>query len=584
MKIEMKRFSTLLFSLLLSSTLLAGELDNSGEKVVLKMVETADVHGNFFSYDYYNNCELPGGLTRVSSFMRELRASHGADGCILLENGDYLQGQPCVYYGNFIDTQSPIHLGADVLNYMNYDVANIGNHDVEAGHDVYDRWIEDCNCDVLSGNMISTESSLPYAKPYTIIERRGVKIAVLGLLTSGIPVWLPEKLWSGTHFAGNKEYAKLWSEFIIKNEKPDLLIGLFHQGVDGTVEGEQYADFSCRQIAQSVPGFDIIFMGHDHKPHNEVVTNSVDGKEVLLINPGGNTTSVAVATLECTLEGGRFSSVEIAGELISVEGYESDPQMMAHFGDVHQRVQDFTNERVGSLKRPINALDYYFGNSDMGNLFHKTQFNITGADISLAAPLCVNDVIEAGDIYMYDVFKLYRYENMVNTMLLTGREVKGALEKGYSYLVAQMQDENDEFIKMMQGNDGEYRLGYYNSNMITAAGIIYEVDVTKPHGEMITIISMSSGEPYDMDKQYRVAINSYLGCGSGDLLTEGAGIEHADLAKRIIATSDLDFRYHIADTMKEIDETGVIEPMSNWKYVPEKFVKKAIKRDYKRLE
>ena len=76
---------------------------------------------------------------------------------------------------------------------------------------------------------------------------------------------------------------------------------------------------------------------------------------------------------------------------------------------------------------------------------------------------------------------------------------------------------------------------------------------------------MADGTPFDMNKMYKVALNSYRGNGGGDLLTVGAGIAKEDLSKRIVSATDKDLRYYL---MQYIEQQ---------KTVP------AAKRDYKLL-
>lgn len=109
----------------------------------------------------------------------------------MVDNGDILQGQPTAYYYNFIDTVST-HVVAEIQNFMGYAVGNMGNHDVETGHAVYDRWIKQCKFPVLGANIVDNATGKPYLKPYEIINRDGVKIAILGMITPAIPSWLPE--------------------------------------------------------------------------------------------------------------------------------------------------------------------------------------------------------------------------------------------------------------------------------------------------------------------------------------------------------------------------------------------------------
>ena len=115
-------------------------------------------------------------------------------------------------------------------------------------------------------------------------------------------------------------------------------------------------------------------------------------------------------------------------------------------------------------------------------------------------------------------------------------------------------------------------------NFDSAAGIDYEVDVTKPNGEKVRILRMSNGEPFNDKQWYRVTMNSYRGNGGGELLTKGAGIPREELVKRIVFESDRDQRYYL---MREIERMKTVKPKAhnNWRFVPEEWVKPAIERD-----
>ena len=110
----------------------------------------------------------------------------------------------------------------------------MGNHDVETGHAVYDRWIKQCDFPVLGANIIDNATGKPYLKSYEVLERDGVRIAVLGMITPAIPSWLPEKLWSGLHFEEMEPCARKWVKIIKEKENPDVIVGLFHAGSRAT--------------------------------------------------------------------------------------------------------------------------------------------------------------------------------------------------------------------------------------------------------------------------------------------------------------------------------------------------------------
>ena len=133
-----------------------------------------------------------------------------------------------------------------MLNFMGYDAANMGNHDVETGRAVFDRWAGDCRAPVLGANIIDTVTGEPHFRPYKVLERDGVKIAVLGMITPAIPVWLSENLWRGLRFDDMEDTARKWMKIIREKERPDIVIGMFHAGQDALLMGE-IGRASCRE-------------------------------------------------------------------------------------------------------------------------------------------------------------------------------------------------------------------------------------------------------------------------------------------------------------------------------------------------
>lgn len=554
---------------------------NQKEKeVVIKIIETSDVHGNFFPYNFIERKDWSGSLARVHSFVKEQRKIYG-DNCLLIDNGDILQGQPTAYYYNFIDTLST-HVAAEMMNYMGCVVGNMGNHDVETGHDVYDRWIKQCSFPVLGANIIDNATGQPYLQPYEIIEREGVKIAVLGMITPAIPSWLPEKLWSGLHFEEMEPCARRWVGIIKEKEKPDVIIGLFHAGKSGNKLGSVIEDASMN-VAKNIPGFDIVLMGHDHSRECVKVLNT-EGKSVLVIDPANNANVVSDVTLKITMKDGKVVAKSVDGKLADMNKYPVSEEFMQHFAPQYKAVDDFVSRKIGTISRTISTKDAYFGSSPFIDLIHKLQLDISGAEVSFSAPLSFRAEIKEGDICVSDMFNLYKYENMLYVMKLSGKEIKGFLEMSYAMWSNQMKTPEDHLMLFNEPIEKGKRANFKNFsfNFDSAAGINYTVDVTKPEGEKITILSMADGTPFDMDKMYKVALNSYRGNGGGDLLTAGAGIPKEELSKRIIFATDKDLRYYL---MQYIEQEKVLQPhaMHQWKFIPEEWTVPAAKRDYQLL-
>ena len=146
------------------------------KNITITLVETSDVHGSFFPYDFITRKPKAGSMARVATFINDLRQKKGTENVYLLDNGDILQGQPISYYYNYIDKQQE-NIAASVINFMHYDATTVGNHDIETGHAVYDKWIRELHCPVLGANIIDTRTQKSYVLPYTIIKKKnGVKV------------------------------------------------------------------------------------------------------------------------------------------------------------------------------------------------------------------------------------------------------------------------------------------------------------------------------------------------------------------------------------------------------------------------
>lgn len=562
-----------LMTLLGLGSLSAVHASQDGE-VTLKLIETSDVHGCYFPYDFIRNKPMKGSLARVSSYVKEQREKY--ENVILMDNGDILQGQPVAYYYNYMDTISE-HVCAAMLNYMKYDVGTMGNHDVETGHAVYDRWVRQCNFPVLGANIVDNKTGKPYLPPYQVIEKEGVKIAILGMITPAIPSWLPEQLWSGLHFEDMEDCARKWVKIIREKENPDVLVGLFHAGPEGN-KLDNVVENGSGNVAKSVPGFDVVFMGHDHARRNEKVVN-VEGDSVLLIDPANMSKVVSEVTFTIKKQDGKVVSKQVEGKLVNMDGYAPDADFMNIFSGAYETTMDFVSRNIGRIEHTISSKEAFFGPSAFVDLIHQLQLDITGADISFCAPLSAYAEIKKGDICVSDMFNLYKYENLLYTMKLTGKEIKDFLEMSYALWTNQMQSPDDHLMLLNEEDNGFGRFKNPSFNFDSAAGIIYTVDVTKPQGEKIRIERMANGEPFDLNKTYRVAVNSYRGNGGGDLLTKGAGIPKTELAKRIVYSTDKDLRYYL---MKRIEEVKVLEPkpLNQWKFIPEEWTVPASKRDY----
>lgn len=561
------------------------------EVLKLKIIQTSDVHGAVFPYDFLEDETDKNSLAQVHSFVKQEKAR--TDQLVLfLDNGDILQGDPTAYYYNFMNTDGN-HFLADVMNFMEYDAATVGNHDIEPGHQVYDKFRKELNFPWLAANARDVKSGKPYFEPYTIIEKQGVKIAVLGLITPAIPQWLPESIWEGMEFEDMIESAKYWVDEIRRNEKPDLLIGLFHAGYDYSYNNQEAEtprnENASKLVAEQVPGLDLVFVGHDHHGWNEKLTNWA-GNEVHILGPTSRARNVAVANVVMKLNRNtNHYEKAISGEIVDMKDIAPDPEFMAIFANNFDEIKNYVSEPLGTISSSISSKEAFFGDAQYTDLIHQAQLDLTGAEISFTAPLSFNKEIDEGEIFVRDLFKIYRYENLIYTMKLGGQEIKDYLEYSYGLWFKQMKSEADYMLNFQTDDTGEVILNngraklnnaYYNFD--NAEGINYTVDISKPVGGRIQIISMSNGESFDLNLTYKVALNSYRGNGGGGHLTAGAKIRPELLSDRIVANTDKDFRFYL---MEWIIKQGEVKPSvnNNWKVIPESWAGQAAKRDRKIL-
>lgn len=567
-----------LLTAMLGFAALSNTMAQETKTVRLRLIETSDVHGAFFPYDFIQRRETKGSLARVSSYVNNLRREYGRN-VILLDNGDILQGQPSCYYYNYVATDKQ-NIVSKIYNYMGYDAASFGNHDVEPGHKVYDKWVGEVDCPVLGANIVDTKTGLPYVKPYTIIERDGVKVAVLGMLTPAIPNWLEEDLWSGLKFEDIRQSARKWIAYLRKNEKPDVIVGLFHSGWDGGIVTPQYMEDAVKATAEGVDGFDLIFFGHDHRARRAEVKGP-DGNTVLCLDPSCNAMNVSDAEIVITKQDGKVVQKTVTGDVKDITAEPVDEAYVNHFAADIEEVKAYVGKKIGSIAKTMYTRDSFFGSSSFIDLIQNMQLSLTKADVSFNAPLQFNAQIKEGPVYMSDMFKLYRFENKLCVMRMTGEEIRRHLEMSYDLWVNTMKQKDDHIMLLDEKNSTDMqKFGFKNMtfNFDSAAGIDYEVDVTKPDGEKVRILRMTNGEKFDPKKWYRVAMNSYRANGGGELLTRGAGIPKEELLSRKVYESELDLRHYLAE---EIKRKGKISPKqnNNWRFVPESWAKPALQRD-----
>ena len=581
-------FQQVVFLCAIVLTILTSCSKKDGEYYV-DIYATNDLHGRFFDSLYVDNQAHEYSLAHVSECMRLAREKVGKDNVVLIDLGDALQGDNAVYYANYIDTlkDGNKHLFTRIVEYVGYDAMVVGNHDIEAGHPVYDRIKSETEIPYLAANAEDIATGKSYFEPYAILKKGGLKIAVIGMTNPNIKKWLGEELWSGMDFLPIEALADSLIHKVKAEENPDITILAIHAGLgDGSAEN---VENPARYLASKLKGVDIILASHDHQTACEKIWNGADS--VLVMEGSNRAKFLSNVTAVVEYKDGKAVNRKFTGCLIPVEKFSPDTSYIKEFRNDFMIAKKFTNQEIGELEKDIFTADAFFGPSDYMNLIHTVQLASSGAEISLAAPLTFNGKIGAGKLRYHDLFTIYPFENQLYVISMTGEQIKKYLEYSYENWICTMNSAADHIMKIAYDQKrGRYSFRNMTFNFDSGAGFDYTVDVSKPFGERIIIKSMADGTSFDLDRSYKVALSSYRANGGGDLLTEGAGIPKEELSEIVIEKYP-DIRSLVFDYYKNLQQSkasnnegaSIKGIEATWKFVPEKFAAPALERDRKLL-
>lgn len=562
--------------------------EKDGERAHITILYTTDIHGDIFPYDFTLDQPLDASMAHMMSYIDTVRQANPR-GTLLLDGGDLNQGTPAVYWSNYVAMRKPL-LAAEVLNFMRYDAVVLGNHDIEAGEFVYaDRLPRQAKCHILAANAIETRTGEPMFEPYAVYDIKGFKVAVLGFITPGIHQWLPKSIWPNLSFTDMIGSAQLWMRYVKEYEKPDLIVGVFHAGKETypvqTADSAKWQTDGVLTIAREIPGFDLILMGHDHLTTADTVENRM-GEKVCLLQPAAHAEEIGRADIWLSRESDDQPAVKsIALQRVPVRGLDVSDRYVQHFRPKRMEVDSFLNRPLGRTSEVLYGSVSLVGPSNLMEFIHQVQLEETEAQISFASTLSVFNDIPAGDLTMRQIFSMYKYENQIVKMWMTGEEVLKYLEYGYARQFGHMRNINDHVLSFKLQADGSVARDKFGPVMATpqynftsAAGINYTVDISLPPLHRVKITSLADGSPFELNQSYTVAINSYQAAGGGGFLTKGLGWTEEDIRFHTLNESTHDMCYYIA---QKIRSTGTVSTSgkSNWQVLPHEWWLAGHKRD-----
>ena len=170
---------------LLPTAALAAEAD-SGEKH-LTILGTSDMHGNIWGFSYEDSSETTNnGMARLYTYIQQVRTED--PNTILIDAGDDIQGTIMTddLYNKTPEEPHPI---ITAMNYMGYDAMTLGNHEFNWGIPTMQTILSQAEFPVLAANVTDAAGELVTGAGWTIVERDGIRVAIIGVVTPDVPIW-----------------------------------------------------------------------------------------------------------------------------------------------------------------------------------------------------------------------------------------------------------------------------------------------------------------------------------------------------------------------------------------------------------
>ena len=184
-----------------------------GEPFELVILGTSDMHGNVWGFSYEDSKESTNnGMSRLYTFIENERVAH--PGLILLDAGDDIQG---TIMTDDLANKNPdeLHPVIAAMNYMGYDAMTLGNHEFNWGIPTMNKILSKAEFPVLAANVKNAKGKYVTGAGTTIINRDGVKVAVIGVVTPDVPIWdggkegIEDYVFESAAYAVKDEIAKL---------------------------------------------------------------------------------------------------------------------------------------------------------------------------------------------------------------------------------------------------------------------------------------------------------------------------------------------------------------------------------------
>lgn len=560
------------------------------EEAELLLLYTSDVMNYTLPYDLLRDKPSDVSLANFATCVKEHRAAFG-DNCIVLDNGNKILGTVPAGYFNFIDTVSePLAFRAERL--IGYDAVGLGDKDLDVPVLMdQKRWKQKNQPMVLCANLIDNQTGDPVFQPYEIFERQGIRVAVLGLMSPNLLPWIPQEDRHDVDVEDMIECAAKWMP-VIQQQNPDLVVGLFgaskrYQDYGDGIDTYKNVNGSI-PAAIRVPGFDVILMGGSTDKEVFEVRNDA-GQTVKCIQVGTTCTHCGKVKVSLRRNADDTYEKQVETAIIDLKEYMPDPDYSRQLTGVQDTLREWLNMPMGILADTLFGAKGFYGPDAYRQLVHSAQLWFSGADISLASCLIGTDTILPCVITPRTLFRIFPFANAIELIEMQGQDIIRILEYASKLQFETMRSSADPVLALKrdhQGNvmcneEGVPYLAERPHHYLSAAGIRYTIDLTKPEGQRIKVLSMADGSAFDPRRTYEVVINSYIGKDGGSFFSKGLGWDRATIQLHAVPRSQFSIRLVLQEYILAMAGEPIrLNPRNNqWNLIPESVVAPALIRE-----
>lgn len=432
---------------------------------VISLLTVNDYHGALTG-----DAKNPGIAKLVGYMKNEEKANK--NGTLILSAGDMFQGT----------ADSNLLYGEPVVTAMNeagFDAMVLGNHEFDWGLDKLKARMAGSKFPYLGANLIekATGKTPDFVKPYTIINKNGINVGVIGIVTPETETKTKPEMVAPYVF---KNPAEVVNALVpeVKKAGADIVVVLSHLGAyqdskSGEITGE------AADLAKAVTGVDAIIAGHTHQTVSGVVNDIpvvsayYNGRSVGHVDIFINSATKAVIKRTPYVDGTIVKAIE-------------DPQIKNWYTYIQSGIAPIKNEFLGKAAAAFPHSPKNTQTTLLGNWVCDVMRKTVKADIAIQNGGGLRRDLPAGDVTMGLMYEIMPFDNTLFTMDLTGKQVKAAIEHG---------------IMSADFNPGQF------------SGLMVKYDSKKPAGERIVEIKLADGTPLDDNKLYKVVTNDFQADG-----------------------------------------------------------------------